>query len=185
MGGTVGPAPRTTRQAAPANPLSRIEFGGHFGWSDLGHAALDVVGLVPVVGEAADLANAAWYAAEGDYANAALSAASAVPFVGWGASAVKAGKYIYKGVDAARSGSRYVDEAADVAGATRRTDTPSSSSPDTPTQQSTPAPKPKPAPARASKPGGQDVLFGQKRIGPPSRPRERSRAGPSTTLLRI
>jgi hypothetical protein len=67
------------------------------------------------VGEAADLANAAWYAAEGDYANAALAAAAAVPFVGWGAGAIKAGQYIYKGVDAARSGSRYADEAADVA----------------------------------------------------------------------
>jgi RHS repeat-associated protein len=160
---------------AGGNPLSRVEFGGHFGWSDLGHAVLDVVGLVPVVGEAADLANAAWYAAEGDYANAALSAAAAVPFVGWGASAVKAGRYIYKGVDAARSGSRYVDEAADVAGATRRADTPTRSGPDTPSApreagatprdattptQSTPAPAPPP------KPGGQDVLFGQKRIGP-------------------
>jgi RHS repeat-associated protein len=164
---------------AGGNPLSLIEFGGHFGWSDLGHAVLDVVGLVPVVGEAADLANAAWYSAEGDYANAALSAAAAVPFVGWGASAIKAGMYIYKGMDAARSGSRYVDEAADVAGATRRADTPTTGTPDAPTTPretgttpdtpsqppAAPAPKPAPAPAPA-KPGGQDVLFGQKRISP-------------------
>jgi hypothetical protein len=40
----------------------------------------------------ADLANAGWYAAEGDYANAALSAAGAIPFVGWGAAAIKGGK---------------------------------------------------------------------------------------------
>jgi RHS repeat-associated protein len=165
---------------AGGNPLSRIEFGGHFGWSDLGHAVLDVVGLVPVVGEAADLANAAWYAAEGDYVNAALSAASAIPFVGYGASAIKAGRYIYKGVDAARSGSRYVDEAADVAGAARRTDTPTSSSPDTPsaprdagstpdtpsTPTKPPPPKPAPAPAPGKPAGGEDVLFGQARIGP-------------------
>ena len=41
--------------------------------SDLGHGVLDVVGLIPFVGEAADLANAAWYTAEGDYTMAALS----------------------------------------------------------------------------------------------------------------
>ena len=68
--------------------------------SELGHGALDVAGLVPVLGEVADLGNAAWYAAEGDYANAALSAASAIPLAGYGASAVKAGKYAKKGVDA-------------------------------------------------------------------------------------
>lgn len=128
---------------AGGNPLSVIEFGGHFGWSDLGHAVLDVAGVVPVVGEVADLANAAWYAAEGDYANAALSAAAAIPFVGWGATAVKAGKYVYKGIDAARSGSRYLDEAADVANATRRTDAPSGSTPDAP---STPRDTPDTAP---------------------------------------
>ncbi|MFI6303636.1 RHS repeat-associated core domain-containing protein [Amycolatopsis thailandensis] len=63
------------------NPLSQVEIDGH-GWFDdavdwvkdnakeIGHAALDVAGVIPVVGEAADLANAAWYAAEGDAANA-------------------------------------------------------------------------------------------------------------------
>ena len=50
-----------------------------------------------MLGEVADLGNAAWYAAEGDYANAALSAASAVPLAGYGASAVKAGKYAKQG----------------------------------------------------------------------------------------
>ncbi|MEU4743506.1 DNRLRE domain-containing protein, partial [Actinosynnema sp. NPDC023658] len=52
---------------AGGNPISGIEIDGHlFGmsFSDIGHLALDVVGLVPVVGEVADLANAAWYAAE-------------------------------------------------------------------------------------------------------------------------
>lgn len=72
--------------------------------SDVGHAALDVAGLVPVVGEVADLGNAAWYAAEGDYANAALSAAAAIPLAGYGASAIKAGKYAKKGMDAVQNG---------------------------------------------------------------------------------
>ena len=38
------------------NPISIIEIDGHWGFSlsDIGHAALDVAGLVPVVGEATD-----------------------------------------------------------------------------------------------------------------------------------
>lgn len=64
----------------------------------IGHGILDVVGLVPVVGEIADGANAAWYAAEGDYTNAALSAAAMVPFAGWGATGVKLGMKGYKGL---------------------------------------------------------------------------------------
>lgn len=59
--------------------------------SDIGHAALDVAGFIPVVGALADLANAGWYAAEGDYTNAALSAASAVPGVGDAVAAAKVG----------------------------------------------------------------------------------------------
>ncbi len=46
------------------------------------HVVLDVAGMVPVVGEAADLANAALYAAEGDWQNAAISAAGAIPIAG-------------------------------------------------------------------------------------------------------
>ena len=62
----------------------------------IGHGILDVVGLVPVVGELADGANATWYAAEGDYTNAALSAAAMVPFAGWGATGAKLGMKGYK-----------------------------------------------------------------------------------------
>jgi len=51
-------------------------------WSDVGHGALDIAGLVPVIGEGADLANAAWLAAEGDYLGAGLSVISMVPIVG-------------------------------------------------------------------------------------------------------
>ncbi|MFC4333715.1 golvesin C-terminal-like domain-containing protein [Salininema proteolyticum] len=89
---------------AAGNPVTFIEFEGHFGWSDIGHAALDVAGLVPVVGEVADVANAAWYAAEGNYEDAALSLAGAVPFAGWGAAGVKAAKYGKKAWDAMPTG---------------------------------------------------------------------------------
>jgi len=49
---------------------------------DHGHTALDVAGFVPGLGTGADLINAGWYAAEGDYKNAAFSAAAAIPGAG-------------------------------------------------------------------------------------------------------
>jgi hypothetical protein len=63
---------------------------GPFSFSDIGHAILDVAGLVPVIGEAADGINAAWYTAEGDYTNAALSAAAMIPGIGMAATAARA-----------------------------------------------------------------------------------------------
>ncbi|HEY1974368.1 MAG TPA: hypothetical protein VGH89_40915 [Pseudonocardia sp.] len=48
----------------------------------IGHTALDIAGLVPVIGEAADGVNAAWYLVEGDYKNAGISAAGMVPGLG-------------------------------------------------------------------------------------------------------
>ncbi|MFF6784174.1 polymorphic toxin-type HINT domain-containing protein [Streptomyces sp. NPDC012510] len=95
---------------AGGNPISFIEIDGHlFGlsWSDIGHAALDVVGLIPVVGEVADLANCGWYAAEGEYVDAALSCASAIPFAGYGATAAKVAKYGDEALEA-------LDTASDV-----------------------------------------------------------------------
>ncbi len=52
------------------------------GIADVGHAALDVVGLVPGLGEPADLANALWYAKNGDNFSAVLSLVSLVPEIG-------------------------------------------------------------------------------------------------------
>jgi hypothetical protein len=57
--------------------------------SEVGHTALDVVGMVPVVGSAADVVNAGWYLAEGKEAEAALSLLGAVPGVGDAAVATK------------------------------------------------------------------------------------------------
>ncbi|OAH13198.1 tRNA3(Ser)-specific nuclease WapA precursor [Streptomyces jeddahensis] len=116
---------------AGGNPISFVELDGHlFGLSlsDIGHAALDVVGMVPVVGEVADVANGIWYAAEGNYADAALSMASAIPLVGYGATAVKAGKYAKKGVDAldtandVRKAENKAEAAADAGNTARKTD---------------------------------------------------------------
>ncbi|OLT39558.1 hypothetical protein BJF86_06760 [Serinicoccus sp. CNJ-927] len=52
-------------------------------WSQAGHLVLDVVGMLPLVGEPADLLHGLWYTAEGNYVDAGLSAAGAVPIVGW------------------------------------------------------------------------------------------------------
>jgi len=92
-----------------------------FSFSDIGHAVLDVAGLVPVVGEVADVANGIWYAAEGNYVDAALSFASAIPLAGYGASAAKAVRYGDKAVDAARTVARQDDNIADAGRAITRT----------------------------------------------------------------
>jgi hypothetical protein len=47
------------------------------------HFALDIAGLVPVIGEVADLANGGIYYLEGNKLDAALSVGSAIPVWGW------------------------------------------------------------------------------------------------------
>lgn len=56
------------------------------------HLGLDLIGLAPVVGEVADLANGVIYTIEGDGINASLSYASAIPVAGWAAAGVKFAK---------------------------------------------------------------------------------------------
>jgi hypothetical protein len=53
------------------------------------HTALDVLGITPGIGEAADAVNAVAYAIEGDWGNAAISAVGMVPLFG---DAAKAGR---------------------------------------------------------------------------------------------
>jgi hypothetical protein len=91
---------------AGGNPFTNIELDGH-GWlSAIGHAALDVAGMIPVVGAVADVANGIWYAAEGDYLDAGLSFAGAIPVIGDAAIgaryAVKGAKYAVEGAQAAK-----------------------------------------------------------------------------------
>lgn len=88
------------------------------GWlSDVGsfikdniHTVLDVAGMIPGIGAVADLANAAVYAAEGDWGNAAMSAVSAIPGVGdtlaLASKGVKAGKAAVKGMKAVSKGTK-------------------------------------------------------------------------------
>ncbi|MFE8938968.1 RHS repeat-associated core domain-containing protein [Streptomyces sp. NPDC007872] len=91
------------------NPLAFTDPDGLWGWSDVTHATLDVVGMVPVVGEAADLVNAGIYAAEGDWENAALSAASAVPVAGNVATGAKWAKNASKAIDATTAAGKKAD----------------------------------------------------------------------------
>ncbi|MCP8710938.1 DNRLRE domain-containing protein [Streptomyces sp. AC04842] len=96
---------------AGGNPISFVELDGHlFGidisLSDVGHAALDVAGMVPVIGEAADVANGIWYAAEGNYTDAALSMSAAIPGIGMAATAAKYAKKGAKAADAVKGGGK-------------------------------------------------------------------------------
>jgi hypothetical protein len=65
------------------------ESGGGWSWGTIGHLTLDVFGMVPVVGNAADGINAAWYAAEGKYLDAALSSIGMIPGIGQAAILAK------------------------------------------------------------------------------------------------
>ncbi len=75
---------------------------------------LDVVGLIPGIGEVADAANAIISLARGDYVGAALSAAAMIPFAGWGATAGKAGRRVANVVER-RLAREAVEEATEQA----------------------------------------------------------------------
>ncbi|MEV5339779.1 DNRLRE domain-containing protein [Streptomyces sp. NPDC052676] len=111
---------------AGGNPISFVEIDGHFfdidiSLSDVGHAALDVAGMVPVIGEAADVANGIWYAAEGNYEDAALSMAAAVPGIGMAATAAKYAKKGAKAVDAVKGAGKTSKGAKSAKGGAKKT----------------------------------------------------------------
>lgn len=71
---------------------SEIEIAALAYWNVMNgklHFMLDIAGIVPVVGEIADLVNGAWYYVEGEKTEAALCLASSVPFVGWFSTGAK------------------------------------------------------------------------------------------------
>lgn len=82
--------PKTTPSGS-GNPPEKKSWWSK--WGDAVHTGLDILGAVPVIGIVADGANAAIYAAEGDYVNAAISGASAAAnLIPGGGAAMKAGK---------------------------------------------------------------------------------------------
>lgn len=103
LGPVVGETPSTQAPAKQANPEVKPETPKEESWwsswgSSITHTVLDIGGVIPVVGIFSDGANAAIYAAEGDYVNAAISGASAAAnLVPGGGIAAKAGKIAIKG----------------------------------------------------------------------------------------
>ncbi len=86
---------------------------------DVTQTVLDIVGLIPGIGEIADGINAVVYLAQGDLVNAGLSTAAMIPFGGWGATGTKLINKVFRyGDEAADIGKAILkngDEAADVA----------------------------------------------------------------------
>lgn len=58
-------------------------------WLNIIQMGLDVVGMIPVAGEIADLTNGVIYLVRGDKLNATLSFAATIPVAGWGATITK------------------------------------------------------------------------------------------------
>ncbi|MFG2464810.1 RHS repeat-associated core domain-containing protein [Streptomyces canus] len=131
------------------NPLAFPDptglYWGESWLSPVGHGALDVAGLVPGLGEPADLLNGVWYTAEGNYIDAGLSYASAIPIAGYGATAAKGARYVNKAVDAA-------DTVSDATKAAKKTeDAVDVAEKVTPPVTPKPKPAPKPAPPAKAK----------------------------------
>jgi hypothetical protein len=82
---------------------------------DVVQVALDIVGLIPGLGEIADGINGLLSLARGDYAGAALSFAAMIPFAGWAATAGKFGRRAVRAAniigDAGKALTRYGDRA--------------------------------------------------------------------------
>jgi hypothetical protein len=79
--------------APPIKPTAKEEsWWGK--WGEVVHTGLDVIGLIPGLGEIADGANALIYLAEGDTVNAAISAAAMIPGAGMAATGAKLGKKV-------------------------------------------------------------------------------------------
>ncbi|QDZ98572.1 hypothetical protein D0439_08010 [Lysinibacillus fusiformis] len=80
----------------PKNMLNTLQVG------------LDLVGLIPGVGEIADGVNGVIYLARGDKVNASLSFGAMIPFVGWASTG---GKFVKKGAGVVKSVTEGVQKA--------------------------------------------------------------------------
>ena len=78
---------QTVLTMAQSSPEAReilgiTQSGNCWSWDMIGHVTLDVLGMVPLVGNAADGINATWYAAQGQWLDAALSSMALIPGIG-------------------------------------------------------------------------------------------------------
>jgi hypothetical protein len=81
--GCGAPAAATPGGGATGGPAApQANAGGGNGWLDGLQTALDVVGLIPVIGEPVDLVNGVIYAVRGDWVNAGLSWTAMIPIGG-------------------------------------------------------------------------------------------------------
>jgi peptidoglycan hydrolase-like protein with peptidoglycan-binding domain len=86
----------SAQQAVARCGVSKDQIYANMGWKRVSsgiYSVLDIVGLIPGVGEIPDGINGAFYLLEGDKRNAVLSAAAMVPFSGWAGTGEK---YILK-----------------------------------------------------------------------------------------
>ncbi len=136
-----GPAPTNTPSPTPLPPpdgrlareLAQESHGGWtWTWSGLGHGLLDLAGLVPVLGEPADMANGIWYAAEGNMTDAGLSFAGMIPGLGWGATG---GKFLWKGSKVGEHADDVVDGVETAGDAAKVADAPPGALPKPPDLQ--------------------------------------------------
>lgn len=103
-----------TVSASPAPKPEEEEDDGGGLLGNIVHGALDVGGLVPVIGAPADGLNAIIYEVEGDHVNAGLSAAGMIPIAG---EIATGGKLIGKGakaLDTASDTEKVVDGVTDA-----------------------------------------------------------------------
>ncbi|MBA4531310.1 RHS repeat-associated core domain-containing protein [Brevibacillus halotolerans] len=105
---------------APPPPPPEEEKGFWGSLLDGVQLALDVVGMIPVVGIVADVANAGISVARGDYSGAALSLAACVPFAGAAATGAKLGMKAAKALKMGKTVAKVADKVADVAKVTTK-----------------------------------------------------------------
>ncbi|MEJ3721801.1 hypothetical protein WGM54_28330, partial [Paenibacillus polymyxa] len=112
----MGETPTAAVPASHANPPIEAETDAESTTGDKildgVQIGLDVVGLIPVFGEIADVANAGISLERGDYVGAGLSLVSAIPFVGWFGTAGKAARYSTKITEASGKVTKEVTEGA-------------------------------------------------------------------------
>lgn len=75
------------------------------------HILLDGAGMVPVIGEVADLVNGGIYVLQGDGVNASLSLAATIPVAGWTATTAKYAKKLITAIDGSKRTLKWVKEA--------------------------------------------------------------------------